>query len=134
MRRLSILALGVAAALSLCPRAVHAQALPDTVKAEQIRRMLLAPGGWLLNWPDTTIGYLTGNATLTFEQRGIALMVRIQNHTVNTGCEREVTVTPAGVTFDGCLERGITLRWTPDDPVFAFRRHSGARWHTLRPN
>lgn len=110
------------------------QVQSGTVGAEVIRRSLLGPGVWLLNWPDTTIGYLTGNAILTFEMRGIALMVRIQNQTVNTACEREVTVTASGVSFDGCLERGITLRWTPDDPVFAFRGQSPARWYTLRPN
>jgi hypothetical protein len=133
-RMLPILAvcLGVAAAMP-APTA-SGQTLPGIVGAEMIRRMLLGPGVWLMNWPDTQINYLTSNATLTFERRGPALMVRIELHRTNVTCEREVTVTADVVAFDGCVERGIALRWTPDDPVFAFRGQNTLRWFTLRPN
>ncbi|WP_144299418.1 hypothetical protein [Elioraea rosea] len=110
------------------------QVQSGTVGAEVIRRMLVGPGVWLLNWPDTTINFMTSNATLTFEMRGPALVVKIENHRANVSCEKEVTVTPGSIVFDGCLERGIDLRWTPDDPVFAFRGQSSLRWFTLRPN
>jgi hypothetical protein len=129
-----MLALCLGAAVAVPVQTASGQVQPGTVGAETIRRMLLGPGVWLLNWPDNTIGLMTSNATLTFEMRGIALMVKIQNHTMNVGCEKEVTVTPTGVEFDGCVETGIVLRATPDDPVFAFRGQSSRRWYTLRPN
>lgn len=125
--------LGLAAAVPV--QTASAQSLmPGTVSAEVIRRMLLGPGVWLLNWPDTAVNYMTSNATITFDRRGPALMVRIENHRANITCEKEATVTPTGVTFDGCLEPGITLRLTPEDPVFAFRGQNALRWFTLRPN
>lgn len=111
-----------------------AQTQPGSVGAEIIRRALLSPGIWLLNWPDTSAGFLTGNATLRFEASGQGLVVRIQNLVVNTSCERPVTVTAQSVAFDGCREVGIVLRFTPDDPVFAFRGESPQRWYTLRPH
>lgn len=134
-RILPILAvcLGVAAVVPAHTASAQSQ-MPGTVSAEVIRRVLLGPGVWLMNWPDTHINYMTSNATLTFERRGPALMVRIENHRANITCEKEATVTATGVSFDGCLEGGIVLRWTPDDPVFAFRGQNALRWFTLRPN
>jgi hypothetical protein len=127
------LCLGLAAAMPV--QTASAQAiLPGSVGAEVITRVLLGPGVWLMNWPDTQINYFTSNATLTFERRGPLLMVRIENHRANITCEREVAVSAQGITFDGCAERGIALSWTPDDPVFAFRGQSTLRWYTLRPN
>lgn len=127
------LCLGLAAAVPV--QTASAQSiLPGTVGAEVIGRMLLGPGVWLMNWPDTAVNYHTSNATLTFERRGPAVMVRIENHRANITCEREVTVTADSIAFDGCAERGIALRWTPDDPLFAFRGQSALRWYTLRPN
>ena len=110
-----------------------AQALPGSVATETIRRMLISPGVWLLNWPDTTHAYLTGNAILTFEARGSELVVRIDNRTANVSCEKPAVVSNQGVSFDGCRETGIVLRATPDDPVFAFRGASAMRWYTLTP-
>jgi len=134
-RTLPILALSLLLAVAVPGQTGSAQTiLPGTVGAEVIRRVLLGPGVWLMNWPDTQINYFTSNATLSFDRRGPALMVRIENHRANITCEREVTVTAEGMSFDGCAERGITLRWTPDDPVFAFRGQNALRWYTLRPN
>lgn len=134
-RVLALLAVCLGAAAALPVQTASAQAiLPGTVGAEVIRRVLLGPGVWLMNWPDTQINYMTSNATLTFERRGPALMVRIENHRANITCEKEVTVTAQGIAFDGCAERNITLRWTPEDPVFAFRGQSDLRWYALRPN
>jgi hypothetical protein len=96
-------------------------------------RALLAPGAWLLNYPDGAIGHLTGNAILTFQASGEGLTVNIRNVTASVSCEKPVTVTPEGITFDGCREAGIVLRFTPQDPVFAFRGASAQRWYTLRP-
>lgn len=112
----------------------RAQVQQGTVGAEIIRRTLLAPGIWLLNFPDTSLGLITGNATLAFEATGPAMTVRIQIPAANTGCERPVAVTAQGIAFDGCREAGIVLRFTPDDPVFAFRGASPQRWYTLRPH
>jgi hypothetical protein len=125
--------LGVAAVVPVHTASSQSQ-MPGTVSAEVIRRMLLGPGVWLMNWPDTGVNHQTSNATLTFERRGPALMVRIESHRVNVTCEKEATVTPTGMSCDGCVEPGITLRWTPDDPVFAFRGQNALRWFTLRPN
>jgi hypothetical protein len=111
-----------------------AQALPDTVGPEVIRRALLGPGTWLMNWPDTSLGFITSNAILSFEVSGQALMVRINNLAANVSCERPVTVTVNSITFAGCREPGIVLRFTPDDPVFAFRGANALRWYTLRPH
>lgn len=111
-----------------------AQVQTGTVGAEVIRRALLGPGIWLLNFPDTNLGFLTGNATLTFEARGDALVVRIQIPAANMGCERPVTLTAQSIAFDGCREAGIVLRFTPEDPVFAFRGASPQRWYALRPH
>ncbi len=132
--RMLAFCLGVTAAVGVCPSPVHAEALPGTVKAESIRRMLLAPGGWLMSFPTSPPDYLTRDAALAFELRGPTIVVRITILAVNMSCEREVTVSAEGIAFDGCADRGITLRWTPDDPVFAFRGQSAARWYTLRPN
>ncbi|MCU0983521.1 MAG: hypothetical protein MUC89_01080 [Acetobacteraceae bacterium] len=136
VRTLCVLALclGLGAAVSLCPRAGQAETLPDTVKAESIRRMLLAPGGWMLSFPAHPPDYLTRDAQLTFELRRPTLIVHITILALNMTCEREVSVTAEGIAFDGCAESGITLRWTPDDPAFAFRGQNAARWYTLRPN
>jgi len=109
------------------------QVLPGSVATETIRRALTSPGAWLLNWPDTTLGNLTGNAILTFEARGAELVVRIENRVFGRTCEQPAVVSSQGVAFDGCLEKGIVLRATPDDPAFAFRGASPQRWYTLTP-
>jgi hypothetical protein len=126
------LCLGLAALVQ--PPGASAEALPGTVGAETIRRMLLGPGGWLLSFPASPPDYLTRDATLVFELRRPVLVVRITVPAINMSCEREVAVTAEGITFDGCAERGIALRRTPDDPVFAFRGQNASRWYTLRPN
>jgi hypothetical protein len=107
--------------------------MPGTVAADTHTRALLGPGAWLLNYPASTSENLTGNAILTFRARGPGLIVAIRNVTANVSCEKPVTVTPEGITFDGCREAGIVLRFTPQDPVFAFRGASAQRWYTLRP-
>lgn len=111
-----------------------AQAQPGMVGAEVIRRTLLGPGTWLMNWPHTSLGSITGNAILTFEVSNQALMVRIQNLTADVSCERPVTATGNSITFAGCREPGIVLQFTPDDPIFAFRGANAQRWYTLRPH
>lgn len=111
-----------------------AQVQPGTVGAEVIRRTLLGPGTWLMNWPHTTLGFITGNAILTFEVSGQALMVRIHNLTADVSCEKPVRLAAQSIAFDGCREAAIELRFTPDDPVFTFRGATPQRWYTLRPH
>jgi hypothetical protein len=124
--------LGLACLASAAP--ASAQLLPGTVAADTHTRALLGPGAWLLNYPESSIGYLTGNAILTFQASGAQVTVSIRNVTANVSCEKPVTVTPEGIAFDGCRETGIVLRFTPQDPVFAFRGASAQRWYTLRPH
>jgi hypothetical protein len=123
----------VVAALTLAPSA-SAQLLPGAVATDTLTRALLAPGSWLLNFPDTALGNITGNALLTFQASGAQMTVNIRIATANVSCERPVTATPEGIAFDGCRETGIVLRFTPQDPVFAFRGASAQRWYTLRPH
>jgi hypothetical protein len=130
----SAAAVCLGALFALFPLAAQAAPLPDAVKAEQIRRMLLAPGSWLMSFPASPPEYFTRDAVLTFELRQPAVVVRIAIPVLNMSCEREVTITADGIVFDGCADRGITLRWTPDDPVFAFRGQNAARWYAVRPN
>lgn len=103
------------------------------VGAETVRGALTSPGAWLLNWPDTLQGNLTGNAILTFEARGTDLVVRLEDRTADVSCERPAAVSGQGVSFDACRETGVVLRATPDDPVYAFRVASAQRWYTLTP-
>ena len=131
----SLLAAGCLGLASLFPASESAaQVQPGGVGVEVVRRALLGPGAWLLNFPDSSLDLLTGNATLTFAASGQAIMVRIRIPAADTGCERPVTLTEQGIAFDGCRETGIVLRYTPDDPVFAFRGGSSQRWYALRPH
>jgi hypothetical protein len=124
--------LGLAVLASAAP--APAQLLPGAVTGETMARALLGPGAWLLNYPAGSSDNLTGNAILTFQAGGEGLTVSIRNVTASVSCEKPVTVTPEGIAFDGCREAGIVLRFTPQDPVFAFRGASAQRWYTLRPH
>lgn len=121
------------AAAAATPSSAQAPIAPGTLAGEVVKRLLVSQGDWLMNWPDTTSHNVTGNAALTFEEREGVLVVRIRNLLRNIGCEKPVEITADRVAFDGCIERGISFRFTPDDPVFAFRGESALRWYTLRP-
>ncbi|WP_291297556.1 hypothetical protein [Elioraea sp.] len=138
MTRIQTAAAAFCIAIAAAPSAAPAQVSPGTLTpgtqvGEVVKRLLVSPGDWLMNWPDTAAHYVTANAALTFEERDGALIVLIRNLLRNIGCEKPVVVTGDRVTFDGCIERNISLRFTPDDPVFPFRGESPQRWYTLRP-
>ena len=82
---------------------------PDTIKA-----LLLRPAGWKADW-SLPGGYDKGEGEWIFEARGDKVVVKIQNFTRRTTCERDVTLTSDGVKFDGCYDVDITLRFDPND-------------------
>lgn len=133
-RRSSLLAAcGISVAVLGWASGGTAQILQDAVKAEVIVRMLVSPRTWLMNFPDSTRGDVTANSILRFEMRGFELFVKIDFFERNVSCEKPVTVNAEGVAFDACLEPGYVFRFTPDDPVFAFRGGNARRWATLKP-
>ena len=92
----------------------------EAIGADNIKDMLLRPGGWLVEWRGNSSGVLD----FIFEDRGENIVVKIHNAAWNQSCERNVTIIEDIVNLDGCNDTGITLRYYPDDKEFPFKGES----------
>jgi len=92
----------------------------EAIGADNIKDMLLRPGGWLVEWRGNSSGVLD----FIFEDRGESIVVKINNAAWNQSCERNVTITEDTVNLDGCNETGITLRYDPNDNEYPFKGES----------
>jgi len=92
----------------------------EAIGADNIKDMLLRPGGWLVEWRANSSGVLD----FIFEDRGDNIVVKIHNAAWNQSCERNVTIIEDTVNLDGCNDTGITLRYYPDDKEFPFKGES----------
>jgi len=99
----------------------YAQTAPT--EPERIKALLLRPAGWKADW-SLPGGYDKGEGEWIFEARGDKVVVKIQNFTRPTTCERDVTLTSDGVKFDGCRDLDITLRFDPNDLDYPFKGKS----------
>jgi len=91
---------------------------PDKIKA-----LLLRPAGWKADWSEFGT-FAKGEGEFLFEARGDKVVVKIQNLTSPTTCERDVTLTSDGLKFDGCRDLDITLRFDPNDLDYPFKGKS----------
>lgn len=122
---LSLASLATALALTAAPAAAQT--------ADAVRAALLAPpNGWTMTWPQAQSPW-TGVGNVVFGARGDRLVARIDNHTGNVGCERDVTVTAEGARFDLCRETGLVLRHQPQDAEIPFRGRTAQRWYIFFP-
>ncbi len=118
----AIIALATALLLSWVGAISNADAQGKAAGAgpDEIRTMLLRPGGWLVEWR----GASQGELDFVLEDRGEKVVVQITNAAWNMSCERDVTITPDDVKLDGCRDTGISLKFDPDDPEYPFKGES----------
>ena len=93
----------------------------EAVGSDKIKEMLLRPGGWLVEWRGTSY---EGVAHSIFEDRGENVVVKIDNPSFNTSCERNVTITSDDIKFDGCSDTNIVLHFDPNDQEYPFKGES----------
>jgi hypothetical protein len=121
----TLAATGIVLALTAAPVAAQSP--------EAVRDALLAPpNGWTMNWPQAHAPW-TGVGTVRFERRGDGLVAMIENNTAFVSCEREVSVTANGASFDLCRETGLVLRYDPRDAEIPFRGRTAQRWYIYYP-
>jgi hypothetical protein len=99
---------------------------PDTMKT-----MLLRPGGWKAEWIEV-VKDDKGVSEIVFEDRGDKVVAKMRNITVPATCEREVTIAPKTVKFDGCYDWAITLAFDPSDPDYPFKGTSGGKGYKYK--
>jgi hypothetical protein len=87
---------------------------------DEIKALLLRPGGWLVEWQ----GASKGESDWIFEERGENTVVKIRTAAVNMECERNVTITADVVKFDACYDTGIQLHYDPNDKEYPFKGES----------
>ena len=92
----------------------------EAVGSDQIKEMLLRPGGWLVEWR----GNSSGVVDFIFEERGENVVVKIHNAAWNQSCERDVKITSDVIKLDGCNETGIQLYYDPNDKEYPFKGES----------
>jgi hypothetical protein len=95
---------------------------PDKLKA-----LLLRPAGWKADW-SLPGGMIKGESEFIFVVRGEKVVAKIQNITLPTTCERDVTVTSDIVKFDGCYDSDITLRFDSNDQDYPFKGKSARNY------
>jgi hypothetical protein len=110
------------------PTTAPAQDRPAAAGPDRIRTLLLRPAGWNVDWTGPS-GDSTGKVTFTYEAREDRVLVRIQQLFRSDGgsvpnCERAVTITPNGVTHDGCMDFSIELVFDPADQEYPFKGKS----------
>ena len=98
-----------------------AQQKTASVRVDEIKAMLLRTEGWLVDWRGHTY---SGESDSIFEDRGGKIVVKIHTASMNTSCERDVTITPDGIKFDACYDTGIILHYDPDDKEYPFKGES----------
>jgi hypothetical protein len=108
----------------------YAQEKATNVESDEIKAMLLRPDGWLGEWRGTSY---EGVIHLIFEDRGENVVVKINNPTLNTGCERNVTITSGDIKLDGCYDTNILLRFDPKDQEYPFKGESKTTNYKLKP-
>jgi hypothetical protein len=80
---------------------------------------LLRPAGWRADWRGPGG---SGVTELVFQRQGETLTAKIRLILpFEMTCENPVTVGPGTVTFDGCRDPGLTLRFDPADQEIPFR-------------
>ena len=99
----------------------NAQAKSASAGADEIKAMLLRPGGWLAEWRGPTY---TGVSDYFFEERGENIVAKIHTPSINLSCERNVTITEDAVNYDACYDTGISLHFDPDDKEYPFKGKS----------
>ena len=87
---------------------------------DEIKALLLRPGGWLVEWRGNSSGVID----FIFEERGENVVVKIHNAAWNQSCERDVLITSDVIKLDGCNEKGIQLYYDPNDKEYPFKGES----------
>lgn len=109
-------------AYALCVSSVHAAAGQDETDGaalDRIKALLLRPQGWLVEWSGP---WGSGEAGLNYEARGPTTVVVIELLVPPfLICEREVTITPAEFSHDGCRDTNVILRFDPHDRDYPFK-------------
>ena len=107
----------------------YAQDKATTVELDKIKTMLLRPDGWFVEWRSTSYEGVGHNI---FEDRGGNVVVKINNPSMNTSCERKVRITSDGIKFDGCWDTNITLHFDPKDQEYPFKGESKTTNYKLK--
>ena len=107
------------------PPPAYAQAQTSGGGPHQIKRLLLRPIGWVIEWHASQFG--SGEAGLLYEARGDKVVVVIE-HLADPflTCERDVAFTADGFTHDGCRDTDVKLRFDPNDPDYPFKGGGGS--------
>lgn len=110
------------------PTTARAQDRAGAEGPDRIRTLLLRPAGWNVDWTGPS-GDSAGKAKFTYEAREDRVLVTIQQLFRSDGatlpnCERAVTITPKGVTHDGCMDFSIELLFDPADQDYSFKGKS----------
>lgn len=98
----------------------YAQEKSTAVGADKIKKMLLRPDGWIVEWRGNSQGVID----FIFEARGEDVVVKIVNAAWNKTCERDVTITSDVVKLDGCYDTNISLFFDPNDQEYPFKGES----------
>ena len=97
--------------------------------ADEIKAMLLRPGGWTVEWR----GASEGVSDYLFEDRGGKIVVKIETVAWNMSCEKDVTIESEAIKFDACYDTGVTLHFDPDDQEYPFKGESQKVNYKLKP-
>ena len=95
---------------------------------DEIKALLLRPGGWIVEWRGNSSGVIDS----IFEARGEKIVVKINNAAWNQTCERDVTITSDVVKYDGCNEKNISLVYDPNDHEYPFKGESPCCYYKLK--
>ncbi len=95
---------------------------------DEIKALLLRPGGWIVEWRGNSSGVIDS----IFEARGEKIVVKINNAAWNQTCERDVTITSDVVKYDGCNEKNISLVYDPNDHEYPFKGESQCCYYKLK--
>ena len=106
-----------------------AQEKATTDETDKIKAALLRPEGWIVEWRGTSY---EGVGHSIFEDRGGNVVVKMNNPTFNTSCERNVTISSDNIKFDGCSDTNITLRFDPKDQEYPFKGESKSTNYKLK--
>ena len=95
---------------------------------DEIKALLLRPGGWIVEWRGNSSGVIDS----IFEARKEKIVVKINNAAWNQTCEHDVTITSDVVKYDGCNEKNISLVYDPNDHEYPFKGESPCCYYKLK--
>ena len=95
---------------------------------DEIKAMLLRPGGWLVEWRGNSSGVIES----IFEDHGDNIVVKINNPAWNQKCERNVIIVGDFVKYDGCSEKNIVLKFDPNNNEYPFKGESPCCYYKLK--